>query len=366
MEIVDKEDIISKLREANMPFVLFREPSKPAKFLVQDAELEQNKLLNISQRGFYLFPFSRNEESMPLFFRPDYINEWESIESFNFNIRKLALPEIRAQELFEVDQDNYMDDLKKYLLEFEGGTLQKAIYSRVRNENLDQSLNISQFFKDLSHKYPKAFTYVVNIPGDGMWIGASPELLLSYSDGRAKTVALAGTLKINRNIPAPEWTRKEIDEHRLVEKHIMKLCDDMNLDYEKSAVRSSSTGKVYHLKSDFSIKITPDEIINFLSDLHPTPAISGLPQKESLDLIYKVEKHQRSYYCGFLGWVEDIDNFKLFINLRCLKLQGRQYSLFAGGGITPDSDIKKEWDETEIKMATLTDLLPKEYSFSEQ
>jgi isochorismate synthase len=257
-----------------------------------------------------------------------------------------------------VEEEEYVEDLQAYLDAFKKQNIKKAIYSRISIEDLEPDFNLENYYDQLEVKYVKAFVYMMHIPGDGIWMGASPELLLSYENEIAKTVALAGTLKITENLSSPEWTRKEIDEHRLVEKHIIKLCDEMNFEYEKSPVRTSNTGKVYHLKSDFTLKIPLEKIVAFLKKLHPTPAISGLPQSESLELIYKIEKHDRAYYCGFLGFVNDLSKFNLFINLRCMKITAGNYALFAGGGITPDSNIEREWEETNVKMATLTDLMP--------
>ncbi len=358
MEIVEKDLALEALISKNIPFVIFREPGKQARCVIQNSPLTKNQKREIEERGFYVFPFSSREKSQPLYFAPDYVFDWEVRHSVELKLEKLKVAKAQEIRTFEVNNDSYVEDLTKYLEAFKGGVIKKAIYSRIKVGELETELDLNAFFETLMERYPKAFTYMLNIPGDGLWIGASPELLLSYNKGQAKTVALAGTLKINRNLPAPEWTRKEIDEHRLVEKHIISLCESKQVNFTKSPVRSSSTGKVYHLKSDFFIEIDKGKLSNFLTDLHPTPAISGLPQKESLDLIYETEKHDRSYYCGYLGWVENVDDFNLFINLRCMKLQDKTYILYAGGGITIDSDIKKEWEETEVKMTTLTDLLP--------
>ncbi|GLR18105.1 chorismate-binding protein [Portibacter lacus] len=349
------KDLISK----NIPFVIFREPGQETTFIIQKSPLSLVDDLTISQKGFYIFPFSKREESSPLFFSPDYIFDYHSKEKQDLDLPTLNAPEIRPQLLYEVGQEEYIKDLNKYLETFKSQGIKKAIYSRIKTEELSGELNIESFFENLIDHYPKAFVYVVHIPGDGIWMGASPELLLSYHQQKAKTVALAGTLKIDPKKAAPEWTRKEIDEHRLVEKHIISLCESMDLPFEKSSVRTNNTGKVYHLKSDFEIEIPPQSIVPFLNKLHPTPAISGLPQEQSLDLIYEVEQHERSYYCGFLGYVDDINQFNLFINLRCMKIANHQVSFFGGGGITPESDIDKEWEETNVKMSTLTDILPK-------
>lgn len=360
MQNVETEGVIQKLIMANVPFVIFREPGAEARIVIQNSPLKEQNGLEIRRSGFYAFPFSKREKSKPLYFAPDQVFNFSDREQVNIEIPKLEVAESKDQSLYEVSKDEYIMDLNKFLHAFENQDIKKAIYSRVSTNYLEKDLDFSAFFEKLQTLYTKAFVYAMHIPGDGIWIGASPELLLSYSNGNAKTVALAGTLKIENNLSAPEWTRKEIDEHRLVEKHIIALSEEMGFNYEKSPVRTSNTGKVYHLKSDFVLEISSERIVEFLEKLHPTPAISGLSQSDSLALIYEVERHDRSYYCGFLGYVNDINEFSLFINLRCMKVLGKKLTLFAGGGITKDSNIDKEWEETKIKMATLADLLPKQ------
>lgn len=352
------EFMINDLIEKNIPFVLFSESGKDAKILIQNSPLNMEGNVQIKERGFYVFPFSPNENSAPLFFYPDYLYEWKDFKNQKINFEQLQIPKIDHQKLYEVTEEEYAADIEKFFESFKKNNIKKTIYSRIRREVFSEELKLDQFFEKLVKSYPKAFVYTIHIPGDGIWVGASPELLLSYHNNEAKTIALAGTLKLNKNIPSPEWTRKEIDEQRLVEKFIIALCNEMEIKYEKSAVRSSNTGKVYHLKSDFVLNIQPSQIVEFLNKLHPTPAISGLPQKKSLELIYSTEKHERSYYGGFLGWVDNLQEFNLFINLRCMKLINNQCYFFAGGGITPESEISKEWAETNLKMSTLMDVLP--------
>lgn len=358
MKIEVNVGVIQNLILSNIPFVVFREPGGRSQLLIQNAPLKNDKEVTINKRGFYAFPFSTREKAQPLFFEPNILVDYSKRSDLNFDFNKLEATTLPPQKLYEVEEEEYVDDLQAYLDAFKKHDLKKAIYSRISIEELENDFDIQDFYNKLEVRYVKAFIYMMHIPGDGVWMGASPELLLSYEGKLAKTVALAGTLKITENLSSPEWTRKEIDEHRLVERYIISLCNDMKFEYEKSPVRTSNTGKVYHLKSDFTVEIPPEKIVAFLEKLHPTPAISGLPQGKSLDLIYNVEKHDRAYYCGFLGFVNDIQKFNLFINLRCMKITGEHYTLFAGGGITPDSIIDQEWEETNIKMATLTDLMP--------
>lgn len=360
---IEKEAAIKVLIEKQIPFVIFSPPHQSARMVITYSQSIGNSNDGISERGFYAFPFHAKEHIPSLYFHPDLDIPWNDWDG---NLPDL--PSLNAEYAVEMSpyiagEQEYLDAILSYKSSFESEEVQKAIYSRISLRMLDSDFNIVEYFDALLAKYPKAFTYMMFIPGNGIWIGVSPELLLSYRDRSAKTVALAGTLpKVEGQ--EPNWSEKEVVEHRLVEDHITTICNDLGLQYEKSKVRTSDTGKVYHRKSDFDITISSDRVHDLLSRLHPTPAISGLPQSEALDLIYTIEKHRRTYYCGYLGWVESPEDLDLYINLRCMRLAMENNSayLYAGGGITADSIPEKEWIETELKMGTLSDLFPKEPS----
>jgi isochorismate synthase len=50
------------------------------------------------------------------------------------------------------------------------------------------------------------------------------------------------------------------------------------------------------------------------------------------------------------------DKALFYVNLRCMRFYDTSIEMFAGAGITIDSDPKKEWMETENKLALLEDL----------
>jgi len=91
----------------------------------------------------------------------------------------------------------------------------------------------------------------------------------------------------------------------------------------------------------------------FITNLHPTPAVCGLPKDKSLELILQTEKHNREYYAGYCGPINYQNKTDLFVNLRCMKILEDQLALFVGGGLTKDSVPTKEWDETVLKAKTL-------------
>jgi isochorismate synthase len=95
-----------------------------------------------------------------------------------------------------------------------------------------------------------------------------------------------------------------------------------------------------------------------MESLHPTPAVSGLPQAISLELIDSLEKHQRELYAGYIGLVEE-NQASVYVNLRCCQLSQGKIHLYLGGGYTKDSDPQNEWEETVNKSKTILDLVQK-------
>ena len=71
------------------------------------------------------------------------------------------------------------------------------------------------------------------------------------------------------------------------------------------------------------------------------------------------EGYDRAYYSGFLGPVNVAAPgiARLYVNLRCLQLRPDEAILYAGTGLTVDSDPAREWQETEMKLQTVAAVL---------
>ena len=213
-----------------------------------------------------------------------------------------------------------------------------------------------EVFLKMTENYDSAYVSLVNIPGVGCWIGATPEKLLSYNNGNFKSVALASTRKNGLDCD-PEWGQKEIDEQRYVTQYICRILDELNTVYNVSEPKTITAGNIQHLSTDFEGKIETVKLLQLINKLHPTPAVCGSPLKEAKKLINKTETHDRSYYSGFLGYVENSKNLDFFVNLRCARLRDKDCIIYVGGGVTAESDPEKEWEETKEKSQTILNLL---------
>ena len=85
-----------------------------------------------------------------------------------------------------------------------------------------------------------------------------------------------------------------------------------------------------------------------------SPAHScGLPKEEAYHFIIENEGYDRSYYSGFIGWLDPKGKTDLYVNLRCMNILPQTFTLYAGGGLLAASQLEDEWQETEDKLDTM-------------
>ncbi len=261
--------------------------------------------------------------------------------------------EKKSRDLCSTDREAYQDMFQMALQNI-GSRLYDKIVLSVRETDHTPLPSITGFLQQLRDAYPTAFIYLFYLPGEEFWIGASPELLLDTNYPFQRTAALAGTLKSAPKLE--QWPEKERLEQHYVEVYIEEVLDGQ--DYRKEGPKPVLAGPVYHLKSNYFVNIQGPPVNPF--NLHPGPALSGYPVKPAIEKILRLEDSSRRYYTGFLGPVWEEGHSRLFINLRCLELLTEGLVLYAGGGLTIDSDADAEWSEIQDKLSTLRSKIHKD------
>ncbi|MFN5844807.1 MAG: chorismate-binding protein [Flavobacteriia bacterium] len=256
---------------------------------------------------------------------------------------------------FVIKEQEYNEIASLFMAAFKRKGIDKAVFSRVKAIEFDEKY-CDQLFHDLTTAYPSAFVYCISSTLFGTWIGATPEKLLSIDSLKASTVSLAGTKKSGDNSP---WGEKESQEQAYVTDFILDRLKKAGMsDIEMSQRYEAIAGPVKHLKNDIGFTLNGADPLKIAMELHPTPAVSGFPQKEAMELILEVEPHDRELYTGFIGVIGD-GATDLFVNLRCCSIQEDSAYLYLGGGFTLSSSIEEEWQETENKSKTLLNILQK-------
>lgn len=232
----------------------------------------------------------------------------------------------------------------------------KTVFSREITGTVGDGVTPGRVFHLLSGQFPDTFRYIFNLPGEGIWIGATPEILLDVdlTAGSFSTMALAGTRRTADN-PMP-WDEKNFREYRYVSDFIADTLRRAGVSFSESEVQSLPYGDIEHLCRYFRGNLGDVPYSSILDLLNPTPALCGTPKEAAIADIELFEPHDREFYGGFIA-VKTPKRFAAYANLRCLKITGNRYSVYAGGGITPLSDPYTEYLETEAKAAPRLALL---------
>ncbi|MFN2422369.1 MAG: chorismate-binding protein [Cryomorphaceae bacterium] len=243
---------------------------------------------------------------------------------------------------------------------FSRKVLRKAILSRVKHVAKPKDFHPVDFFRKAEQTHPDALVSLIALREYGIWLGASPEVLLKSEGTNAVTHSLAGTQTAvdgNKYL----WNQKERDEQAHVSAHIRTVLRKSGAElHAESGPETAAAGSVVHLRTAFEFSL-PSDTKAFLTSLHPTPAVAGMPVGPAVELISNTEKHPRELYTGYLGTEkregQNETNFDLYVNLRCMRVGTDRVALYLGGGLTEDSELEAEWEETENKALTLEKLL---------
>lgn len=262
-------------------------------------------------------------------------------------------------------KEHYLQLVEQSVAAIKSGLFQKNVCARAMEVDLPADFRLEQFFQKLSAAYPNAFVSLVAIPGLGTWIGATPEVLISVDREQTFcTVALAGTQRREPGmLPADAvWRQKEIEEQAMVSRYIINCLKKIRIrEFEEVGPRTVAAANLLHLRTDFTIDLREVHYPNLptvmLELLHPTSAVCGLPKAPAAAFLEQHEQLDRSFFAGFLGPVNLLQETRLFVNLRCMQLFRSSAMLYAGAGITADSVAEREWQETEHKYQTLLDIL---------
>ncbi|TVQ44788.1 MAG: hypothetical protein EA362_09495 [Saprospirales bacterium] len=342
-------------------FALYALPGKDSdeSVFLDNKEVKILKPQEVSEAtGFIFAPYESADHPIFLF------SEKERISSISESVNGGFFKNKNSAKIAEINQSQFEKSIINSQKMMTAGDLKKVVLSRpIKIENQDLTSHLGSLFEILCEWYPATLRYIVYTPSGQLWIGATPETLLSVKDStKLNTMSLSGTKKANMNLP---WTKKELDEHQWVVSYIESVlkkggCTEVN----KGKIKTIHAGPVEHLQTDFEARIHDKTLIaDLIFNLHPTPAVCGYPLHKAKDFIFQSENYDRVYYTGFLGPVSK-KRQNLFVNLRCLQLFHDKVVLYVGAGITPVSIPKMEWRETDLKSKTLLRAIEKIATFA--
>lgn len=296
---------------------------------------------------------------------PNIIHEMEQLKSI---ASERGNKQKRNQKIVykeEVEPELWKQTVQKAVEQIKQNEASKIVLAREMQLTLNKDACITSLLKKLINSQTNSYIFAIE-HGAHCFIGATPERLVQISNKELLSTCLAGT--------APRGKTKEIDEKI----GCALLNDQKNReehDYVVQMIKNSIAPYCYHIDIPDEpilyplknlqhlytpVKATLKEsytVFDIIEQLHPTPALGGVPREKSLAFIREHELLDRGWYGSPIGWLDSNGNSEFVVAIRSGLVKGRQVSLFAGCGVMRDSDPQMEYDETNIKFLPMLQVL---------
>lgn len=246
------------------------------------------------------------------------------------------------------------------------GELKKVVLARPLQVTGNRAVDVPAMLAHLGETCPACFRFMFEFSAGQAFAGATPERLISVSNGRFSTAAIAGSIH-RGELPGEDealgeqlWaSAKDRSEHAFVVEHIRErmspFASELRLAPQPELLRLPN---IIHLKTAIHGVLRPNQhILEIVSALHPTPAVGGVPRDAALHAIRQMERFERGWYAAPLGWVDANGNGDFVVAIRSGLFRENHATLFGGAGIVANSDPQKEWDETAVKLRFLLDAM---------
>lgn len=248
------------------------------------------------------------------------------------------------------DQDRWEAMIEQARKTFALGQISKLVLARKTCFETDNVYSPAEFSRVFLNS--KFNSYCVLIyKANELFFSKTPEKLFRYSEGTLQTVAIAGTQP--QGSDPFTGIQKNQREHSLVVEGILSTLDDFSDEIITSKQDLIALKNLVHLRTPIEAKnISINNLDSILARLHPTPAISGLPQNLSLDWLKEHEPLKREYYAGVCGVLSSTE-CELAVTIRSGTLNGKQLNVFTGVGVVEESQADMEWRELELKLENI-------------
>ncbi|NMO04147.1 salicylate synthase [Gordonia sp. TBRC 11910] len=272
-------------------------------------------------------------------------------------------PQVRESSPIDVsaDVDDYRGRVAAAVAEIQRGDYQKVIMSRRVDVPFDIDMPAT-YARGRAGNSP-ARSFLLSL-GSLKAAGFSPELVVAVDAGTVVTEPLAGTRAFGRSAQEDSSARAELlADSKEIAEHAMSVraCFD---EIESIATESSTAvsefmvvrerGSVQHLASTVQGALAADAgPWNALSVLFPSITASGIPKREAIEAIYRLEPHRRGLYSGAVLTASSGGDLEATLALRTAYSDDGQAWLCAGAGVVAQSTPDREFEETSEKLGSI-------------
>ena len=243
----------------------------------------------------------------------------------------------------------------------EEGRIEKLVPSRRVRLVADEPFSSKDLLVNLIDG-PAAGTVFLYRYGDVFFCGCTPELLVRKSGTSVSSMCLAGTIARGAVPEEDEHLAADLiadDKNRREHEYVVHFmrevfarnCFNVRIPAEP---RIMKLDHVQHLFTPVAARVMGGRtLLSLVSQLHPTPALSGTPVGEALMCLRDAEPYNRGFFGGTVGYVDGAGTGEFSVAIRSGVFDGETGWLYAGCGIVAGSDMQSEFDEISLKLKTI-------------
>jgi isochorismate synthase len=236
------------------------------------------------------------------------------------------------------------------------GELEKVVLARRVEIELGGEVDPATVLARLRQQAPECTRFCVRQSGS-TFLGATPEWLARKRGPVLETAAVAGSMSSHDREGAARLLEsgKDRAEHAIVLREILRALGPLAANIEHGdPPELYQLRHVLHLRSRVRATLkSTHHLLDVVEQLHPTPAVGGMPQGRALEWIEAHEPDERGWYAGPVGWFDANGDGDMAVALRSGVLAGRFAELYGGAGIVDRSSPAAEFAETGWKLAAL-------------
>lgn len=297
-------------------------------------------------------------------------NIWQSFDKFESKkYQKITTSSNNSISLKQIpvnDSAQFKTSVKSALKLIDSQYFSKIVLSQAINVISQTPFSLIDSLNNLRLTYPGCYVFSTSNGKGQNFIGASPERLISIDNNQLVTDALAGSAprgktevedaNLGKGLLNSE---KDLREHQVVIDFIVDRLSKLGINPDFSPVpRLLQLSNIQHLWTPIRARIPRDiHLLKILAQLHPTPAVAGVPRDIALEQIRGCESCDRSLYAAPLGWIDRTGNGEFAVGIRSALIDGDRAILYAGAGIVAGSEPEKELAEIQLKLQALLNAL---------
>lgn len=295
-----------------------------------------------------------------------YLRQLDPVWRALFATREASLPPGPLLSMHSTpSRERWMAEVSQAAANIRAGTFDKVVLARRLSLTYRNPVGVAPLLENLRAQNPEAVVFAMR-RRKGVFLGATPELLVRVRNGAVESMSLAGSAP--RGLTPEEDAQyagqmlhdaKSIREHEVVRRHVEDSLAHLTRSLtmpDQPDLKKLPT--VQHLLTPMRAELSSHATIwSVVQNLHPTPAVAGYPSERATDYIVSREPFPRGWYAGAIGWTELNGAGQWMVALRSGTVQDTTVNLYAGCGIMGDSDPEAELSESDWKFGTMLSAL---------